>query len=115
MYSPSINHFHRLCTLSPGHNGAGKSTTISILTGMTEASEGDCVIYGHTLSKHLSSIRQITGICPQQNVLYPALTVQEHLRLIGSIKGLAYSALKEQVINIGFMYTYVYVYMYVCM
>ena len=67
---------------------------------MTPATEGDCIIYGHSLSRHLTSIRQITGICPQQNVLYPSLTVQEHLKLIGSIKGLSYKTLKDQITSL---------------
>ena len=67
---------------------------------MTQATEGDCIVYGHSLSKHLSSIRQITGICPQQNVLYPSLTVYEHLKLIGSIKGLSFRHLKDQITSL---------------
>lgn len=35
-----------------------------------------------------SQIRQLMGLCPQQNVLYPQITVREHLFLFGAIKGL---------------------------
>ena len=70
-----------------GHNGAGKSTTIAMLTGLTSVSSGDCTIYGHRLSTGLNSIRQFTGICPQHNIIFPALTVREHLMYFGAIKG----------------------------
>jgi ABC-type multidrug transport system ATPase subunit len=39
----------------------------------------------------------LTGICPQQNVLFPSLTVREHLRFFGSIKGLYGKKLQEEV------------------
>eukprot|EP01038_Epipyxis_sp_PR26KG_P012006 gene12006-16074_t len=71
-----------------GHNGAGKSTTISVLTGLIEPTNGQISIFGKSLAKDLPAIRQITGICPQHNVLYPTLTVYEHLRLFGNIKGM---------------------------
>ena len=60
-----------------GHNGAGKSTTISMLTGMTSPSSGVIEIYGRDHGQELSAIRQDIGICPQQNVLFPSLTVSE--------------------------------------
>ena len=45
-----------------GHNGAGKSTTVSMLTGLTTPTAGECLIWGHALSSGLQSIRKITGI-----------------------------------------------------
>lgn len=88
-----------------GHNGAGKSTTISILTGLTIPTAGECHIYGYKLSEQLASIRKITGICPQQNVLFPSLTVREHLKVFGSIKGLKgkelYLQMDELIAEVG--------------
>eukprot|EP00981_Chlorochromonas_danica_P014239 scaffold7589_cov238-Ochromonas_danica.AAC.1 len=78
-----------------GHNGAGKSTTISTLTGMTEATMGDVFVYGYYLGKELPAIRQLTG--PQQNVLFPILTVWEHLIFFGKLKGLSGQALQSHV------------------
>ena len=34
-----------------------------------------------------AEIRRLTGICPQQNVLFPSLTVKEHLNFFGTVKG----------------------------
>lgn len=80
-----------------GHNGAGKSTTISVLTGMLEATSGEVSIYGQSLRWELPAIRQMTGICPQHNVLFPLLTVQEHLRFFGKVKGIYGVKLRETV------------------
>lgn len=72
-----------------GHNGAGKSTTINMLVGMTAPTSGDALIYGHSIRKDMPKIRQSLGVCPQHNVLFDLLTVKEHLQLFGRIKGLS--------------------------
>lgn len=59
-----------------------------MLTGITTATSGDCIIFGHRISDDMTAVRQITGICPQQNVLFPQLTVKEHLYFFGKLKGL---------------------------
>ena len=61
-----------------GHNGAGKSTVINMLTGMLPVSRGDAVVYGKSL-KEMSEIRRILGFCPQHDVIWSQLTVTEHL------------------------------------
>lgn len=40
------------------------------------------------------------GICPQQNVLFPNLTVREHLHLFGALKGLSGTALKQAAVTL---------------
>ena len=75
----------------------GKTTTISILTGLIESSAGDVSIYGRSLADNLSLIRQDMGICPQINVLFNKLTVYEHLQFFGNIKGMYGSALKKHI------------------
>ncbi|KAH9154549.1 hypothetical protein LEN26_003391, partial [Aphanomyces euteiches] len=80
-----------------GHNGAGKTTLISMLTGMIPVTSGDATINGLSLNDDLGQIRQSLGMCPQHDVLYPELTVQEHLMFYGKIKGYRGDALKKQV------------------
>jgi len=46
-----------------GHNGAGKTTVISMLTGMLTATKGDATIYGRSLSQELDLIRRNLGLC----------------------------------------------------
>jgi ABC-type multidrug transport system ATPase subunit len=72
-----------------GPNGCGKTTTISMLTGLISPSTGTASVYGHDLRNDLEHVRQGMGICPQVNSLWPELTVQEHMRLFCALKGSA--------------------------
>lgn len=71
-----------------GHNGAGKSTTINMLTGLYPPSKGDCFIYGRRLSSELDTLRQRMSICPQHSVLFADLSVAEHISFFTRIKGI---------------------------
>nr|CAJ2475710.1 unnamed protein product [Leishmania braziliensis] len=80
-----------------GHNGAGKSTTMNLMTGMLEADGGDCYVYGHSVRHELGAVRQEIGLCPQHNILWPRLTVREHLDYFAAIKGLRGSEKEDAV------------------
>ncbi|XP_076791656.1 ATP-binding cassette sub-family A member 9 isoform X3 [Arvicanthis niloticus] len=67
-----------------GHNGAGKSTTISMITGDTIPTAGQVFLKGSVGGAALGFL----GYCPQENVLWPILTVKEHLELYAAVKGL---------------------------
>ncbi|XAR65461.1 hypothetical protein NMG60_11009599 [Bertholletia excelsa] len=83
------------CLLGP--NGAGKTTVINCLTGITPVTSGDALIYGYSVrsSVGMSNIRRIIGVCPQFDILWDALTGQEHLRLFANIKGLPPSSIES--------------------
>ncbi|XP_013596936.1 PREDICTED: ABC transporter A family member 11 isoform X2 [Brassica oleracea var. oleracea] len=76
------------CMLGP--NGAGKTTSISCLTGINPITGGDALIYGDSVrsSVGMSNIRKMIGVCPQFDILWDALSSEEHLHLFASIKGL---------------------------
>lgn len=71
-----------------GQNGAGKTTLINILTGYLEPSWGEAWIAGRTLSESTQEIRENTSLCPQFDIYWPSLTIEEHLQLFSVIKGL---------------------------
>lgn len=83
-----------------GHNGAGKTTTISMLTGLIAPTSGDATLYGRSIKHNFDELRRIIGICPQHDVLFNDLTVEEHLRLFGTMKNVAPHQLQEDVDNI---------------
>jgi len=70
-----------------GHNGAGKTTCQSILTGLIPSTKGDVEVFGRPLKEHLMFFRHKTGICPQQSVLWPLLTPREHMDIFTVFKG----------------------------
>eukprot|EP00924_Labyrinthula_sp_SR-Ha-C_P000002 maker-scaffold_101-snap-gene-0.4-mRNA-1 protein AED:0.18 eAED:0.20 QI:0/0/0/1/0.33/0.25/4/0/1756 len=70
-----------------GHNGAGKTSLLRILSGAYKPTKGDARVYGAQLTKSLDKIRSSLGFCPQENLLYPELTVFEHLKFYLKVKG----------------------------
>uniref|UniRef100_A0AC35F4C1 ABC transporter domain-containing protein n=1 Tax=Panagrolaimus sp. PS1159 TaxID=55785 RepID=A0AC35F4C1_9BILA len=70
-----------------GHNGAGKSTTFSMLTGVIPSSSGTAYINNYNILDALPEIRRCLGLCPQYNTLFDTLTVMEHLEFFCKLKG----------------------------
>uniref|UniRef100_A0A8C1WC15 P-type phospholipid transporter n=1 Tax=Cyprinus carpio TaxID=7962 RepID=A0A8C1WC15_CYPCA len=79
-----------------GHNGAGKTTTMSILTGLFPPTSGTAYIQGKDIRTDLNTIRQNLGVCPQHNVLFSMLTVEEHIWFYASLKGLPEEKVKSE-------------------
>ncbi|XP_073739302.1 ATP-binding cassette sub-family A member 6 isoform X2 [Callorhinus ursinus] len=82
-----------------GHSGAGKSSLLNILNGLSVPTEGSVTIYNKNLSEmqDLEEIRKITGVCPQFNVQFDMLTVKENLRLFAKIKGIQPQEVEQEV------------------
>ncbi|KAM4843383.1 ABC-type organic anion transporter ABCA8-like [Thomomys bottae] len=68
-----------------GHNGAGKSTSIKVITGDVKPTAGQVLLKGSGEGATLGFL----GYCPQENVLWPNLTVREHLEVFATVKGLS--------------------------
>jgi len=71
-----------------GHNGAGKTTTLQCLTGLLRITSGDAWIYDKSVREEIDEIRQEMGLCPQYDVLWPTMTVKEHIDLFCDLKGI---------------------------
>ncbi|XP_069938645.1 uncharacterized protein [Cherax quadricarinatus] len=80
-----------------GHNGAGKTTVISMLTRELKPTAGTIKVYGHDIHHAWDKARRVMGLCPQQSVLFPYLTVQEVLRYYAILKDFATEAPRTDV------------------
>lgn len=92
-----MNLYEDEITVLLGHNGAGKTTTISMLTGMIPATSGTASINGYDVNTEMDEIRGDIGICPQHNILFDELTVEEHILFYSKLKGLSTEKAKEEV------------------
>ncbi|VVB03041.1 unnamed protein product [Arabis nemorensis] len=84
-----------------GHNGAGKSTTISMLVGLLPPTSGDALILGNSIVTNMDEIRKELGVCPQHDILFPELTVREHLEMFGVLKGVNEDSLESTVADMA--------------
>ncbi|XP_053608125.1 phospholipid-transporting ATPase ABCA1 isoform X2 [Plodia interpunctella] len=93
----NLRMYENEITVLLGHNGAGKTTTISMLTGMVPPTSGTAVINGYDIVTETHLARESLGICPQHNVLFPDLTVAEHIIFYSRLKGVPKSRIKQEV------------------
>uniref|UniRef100_A0A8C2RYR2 ATP binding cassette subfamily A member 7 n=1 Tax=Capra hircus TaxID=9925 RepID=A0A8C2RYR2_CAPHI len=88
----SLDFYQGHITAFLGHNGAGKTTTMSILSGLFPPTAGSASVLGHDVRTSMAAIRPCLGVCPQYNVLFDLLTVDEHVWFYGRLKGLSAAA-----------------------
>jgi ABC-2 type transport system ATP-binding protein len=72
-----------------GHNGAGKTTFVEIVSNLIRPDSGVVTIDG----RPPGSVRGQVGVAPQHLSLYPSVSVREHLLLFGRLAGLRRAAL----------------------
>ncbi|XP_056088824.1 phospholipid-transporting ATPase ABCA1 [Rhinichthys klamathensis goyatoka] len=80
-----------------GHNGAGKTTTMSILTGLFPPTAGTIYVKGMDIRTDMDIIRRTLGVCPQHNVLFDILTVEEHVWFYGRMKGISMEEVEKEI------------------
>ncbi|MFX1501878.1 MAG: ABC transporter ATP-binding protein [Promethearchaeota archaeon] len=71
-----------------GPNGAGKSTTIRMLTTVLKPSKGDSKITNYSLINEKNKIKPLIGVCPQENVVFEALTAEDNVEFVGRMHGM---------------------------
>src|ERR1700723_1568881 len=71
-----------------GANGSGKSTTVKIITGLLQPSEGRVLFEGSNIRDDLASFRAALGYVPEEAHLYTYLSAIEYLQLVGRLRGL---------------------------
>jgi ABC-2 type transport system ATP-binding protein len=84
-----------------GANGAGKSTTIRMLTGLLAPSSGEARVAGHDLARDPDLVKASIGYMSQKFSLYLDLPVRENLLFFGGAYGLAGRALRARAETTG--------------
>ncbi|MBQ3265821.1 MAG: ABC transporter ATP-binding protein [Ruminococcus sp.] len=70
-----------------GVNGAGKSTTIKMLSCLTQPTSGDAQVMGHSVVKASDQVKAIMNVSPQETAVAAKLSVRENLEFIARIYG----------------------------
>jgi ABC-2 type transport system ATP-binding protein len=80
-----------------GPNGSGKTTTISMLSGILTANEGTVELVGNPITPAAVEAKRAIGLVPQEIALYEDLTAAENLRFFGRLQGLGAKKLKARI------------------
>ena len=79
-----------------GANGAGKTTAMRMLCGLSIPSSGEASVAGFDVYKQTEKIKQSIGYMSQKFSLYEDLTVKENIRFYAGIYGMSRAAIKEK-------------------
>jgi ABC-2 type transport system ATP-binding protein len=71
-----------------GPNGSGKTTTVKMLTGLLDPSDGDIFFNGQDIRSDLIGYRKRLGYVPEEPHLYPYLSGKEYLELVGRLRSI---------------------------
>jgi ABC-2 type transport system ATP-binding protein len=71
-----------------GPNGSGKSTTVKMITGMIEPTDGKIFFRGRNIHEDLASFRTHLGYVPEEAHVYTHLSGLEYLQLVGRLRGM---------------------------
>lgn len=78
-----------------GPNAAGKTTLISIISGLLKYKSGQVLILGNDQNQIFK--RSVIGLVPQEIALYPNLTVRENVGYFGQMHGIFSKVLEKQI------------------
>src|ERR1700742_265995 len=79
-----------------GANGAGKTTAMRMLCGLSIPTSGEATVAGHDIFKDPESIKRSIGYMSQKFSLYEDLTVKENIEFYGGIYGLSKQQIKKE-------------------
>ena len=80
-----------------GRNGAGKSTTMNMITGYIEPTEGEIVVNGYNIDEKPKKVKSQIGYMPEGTPLYNDLTVKEFINYMAELKRVPRKKRKEAV------------------
>lgn len=80
-----------------GHNGAGKTTIMKMLSGYLEPSSGYISIDGIALAENREAVQQRLGYLPEALPVYPEMSVADYLDYVAELKGFNGEQAREQI------------------
>lgn len=80
-----------------GVNGAGKTTSIKMLSCLTNPTDGDALVGGHSILTEPEQVKRLIGVSPQETAVAPNLSVKENLELICGIHGFSKEKTKTKI------------------
>ena len=80
-----------------GRNGAGKSTTMNMITGFIEPTEGEIIVNGYNIDEKPKKVKAQIGYMPEGIPLYYDLTVKEFISYMAELKLVPRKSRKEAV------------------
>jgi ABC-2 type transport system ATP-binding protein len=79
-----------------GANGAGKTTAMKMLIGISNPTSGNAKVAGFDVLKHAEDVKKSIGYMSQKFALYDDLTVKENITFFGGIYGLSRKKIEEK-------------------
>ena len=80
-----------------GVNGAGKTTAIKLLTGLSKPTAGDIYIGGLNLKENAHQVKCMIGVSAQESAIAPNLTVYENLAFMCNVYGFSSAKTKAKI------------------
>jgi len=80
-----------------GPNGSGKSTTLKMITGLIDPTDGEILFDGERIDRDPIAYRQRLGYVPEEPQLYPHLTGAEYLEMVGQLRGMPERPLADKI------------------
>lgn len=80
-----------------GHNGAGKSTTLKMIVGLTAPTSGTIEVMGRDMAKESTYVKRYLGYLPEESPLYENMSVQEYLMFFSELYDMPNSRAKERI------------------
>ncbi len=84
-----------------GHNGAGKTTFVEVVTGLVRPDAGSISVAGIDARRRPRAARRLIGVAPQEQALYLSATARDNLSLFGALAGLRGGGLRRAVAEVA--------------
>ena len=83
-----------------GPNGAGKTTAVKVLTGILQATEGSCSVFGFDPGRFPEKVHELSGVVTEHAQMYNNFTAMQNLIFFGSAFGMGESESRSRALEL---------------